>query len=265
MGENAVMACTKAVERTVHRHLDDQIRFLRGRDEDLRDLIAHIQSEEAAHLAYAEAHMRKSAAARLIEAHADEATRAEWLDRLVSGEWAATICISEPDAGSDVGRIRTLARPDGAGGWQITGEKIWISYSDHDLAPRIGHCLLARTPDAPPGGAGLSLFLVPDGFPATGERNGVAVRRLEEKLGLHGSPTCALGFEDARGVLIGTPGRGLAQLFTMIATCQRHQVNAFDYLKDVLARIAAHPMNNVAELLPQRWQQPPAAPAAPTA
>jgi alkylation response protein AidB-like acyl-CoA dehydrogenase len=157
-------------------------------------------------------------AARLIEAHADEATRAEWLDRLISGEWAATICISEPDAGSDVGRIRTLARPDGEGGWRITGEKIWISYGDHDLAPRIGHCLLARTPDAPPGAAGLSLFLVPDGFPDTGERNGVVARRLEEKLGLHGSPTCAMGFEDARGVLIGTPGRGLAQLFTMIAT-----------------------------------------------
>ena len=80
MGENAVMACTKAVERTVHRHLDDQIRFLRGRDEDLRDLIAHIQSEEAAHLAYAEAHMRKSAAARLIEALVVSATESViWL------------------------------------------------------------------------------------------------------------------------------------------------------------------------------------------
>ena len=155
------------------------------------------------------------AAARLIAAHADEAIKAEWLPKLVSGEWAATICISEADAGSDAGRIRTLAQPDGQGGWRITGEKMWISYGDHDLAPRIGHCLLARTPGAAPGGAGLSLFLVPDSI--EGERNGIVIRRLEEKLGLHGSPTCAMGFEGAKGWLIGTEGRGLAQLFTMIA------------------------------------------------
>jgi len=155
------------------------------------------------------------AAARLIAAHADEAIKAEWLPRLVSGEWAATICISEADAGSDAGRIRTLAEPDGEGGWRITGEKMWISYGDHDLAPRIGHCLLARTPAAAPGGAGLSLFLVPD--VVDGERNAIVIRRLEEKLGLHGSPTCAMGFEGARAWLIGAEGRGLAQLFTMIA------------------------------------------------
>ena len=153
-------------------------------------------------------------AARLLAAHAEEAIKAEWLPRLISGEWGATICISEPDAGSDVGRIRTMATPTGDGDWAITGEKIWISFGDNDLAPRIGHCLLARTPDAVLGGAGLSLFLVPDTL--DGERNGIVVRRIEEKLGLHGSPTCALGFENARGRLIGVPGRGLAQLFTMI-------------------------------------------------
>ena len=157
------------------------------------------------------------AAARLLGAHAEEQMKAEWLPRLVSGEWGATICISEPEAGSDVGRIRTLAAPDGDGGWRITGEKIWISYGDHDLAPRIGHCLLARTPGGAPGAAGLSLFLVPDRLD-DGAPNGVIVRRLEEKMGLHGSPTCAMGFEDARGRLIGVEGRGLAQLFTMITT-----------------------------------------------
>jgi len=155
------------------------------------------------------------AACRLLAAHADEAIKAEWLPRLVSGEWVATICISEPEAGSDAGRIRTLAEPDGQDGWRITGEKMWISYGDHDLAPRIGHCLLARTPGAAPGGAGLSLFLVPDSI--DGARNTIAIRRLEEKLGLHGSPTCAMGFEGARGFLIGAEGRGLAQLFAMIA------------------------------------------------
>jgi alkylation response protein AidB-like acyl-CoA dehydrogenase len=156
------------------------------------------------------------AAARLLGAHAQDDIKSEWLPKLASGEWAATICISEPDAGSDVGRIRTLAAPDGDGQWRVTGEKIWISYGDHDLAGRIGHCLLARTPGAAPGAAGLSLFLVPD-IDASGARNAIVVRRIEEKLGLHGSPTCALGFEGATGRLIGVEGRGLAQLFTMIA------------------------------------------------
>ena len=155
------------------------------------------------------------AGARLIAAYGDDATKAEWLPKLIAGEWVATICISEPDAGSDAGRIRTIAERDGDDGWRITGEKIWISYGDHDLSPRIGHCLLARTPGAAPGGAGLSLFLVPDSI--DGKRGAIVIRRLEEKLGLHGSPTCAMGFEGARGVMIGEEGRGLAQLFTMIA------------------------------------------------
>lgn len=157
------------------------------------------------------------AAARLIEAYADAAIKAKWSPRLVAGDWGATICISEPEAGSDAGRIRTLATPLPDGEWEITGEKIWISYGDHDLTSRIGHCLLARTPGAAPGGAGLSLFLVPD-ILDDGSRNAIVVRRIEEKLGLHGSPTCALGFEGARGRLIGTVGRGLAQMFTMIST-----------------------------------------------
>ncbi|HKR25568.1 MAG TPA: acyl-CoA dehydrogenase family protein [Allosphingosinicella sp.] len=149
-------------------------------------------------------------AARLIAAHGDAQMKAEWLSPLASGAWAATICISEAEAGSDVGRLRTRAEPLGNGEWAITGEKTWISFGDHDLAARIGHCLLARTATAD----GLSLFLVPDRF---GEaRNGVVVRRIEEKLGLHASPTCALGFEAARGRLIGAEGRGLQQMFVMI-------------------------------------------------
>ena len=157
------------------------------------------------------------AACRLLAAHAEESIKAEWLPRLVSGEWAATIVISEPEAGSDVGRIRSMAKPLDDGEWEITGEKIWISYGDNDLTARIGHCLLARTPDAAPGAGGLSLFLVPSVLD-DGTRNAIAVRRLEEKMGLHGSPTCALGFEGARGRLIGQVGRGLAALFTMITT-----------------------------------------------
>ena len=154
-------------------------------------------------------------AAKLLETHADADIQAEWLPRLGSGEWAATIVISEADAGSDVGRIRTLASPTADGGWSITGEKIWITFADHDLAPRIGHCVLARTPGAAPGGAGLSLFLAPSVL-EDGSRNAIQVRRIEEKMGLHGSPTCAVGFEGARARLIGKEGRGLSQLFAMI-------------------------------------------------
>jgi alkylation response protein AidB-like acyl-CoA dehydrogenase len=157
----------------------------------------------------------QGAASRLIEAHACEAIKAEWLPMLASGDWAATIVISEPGAGSDVGRIRTQAQPLGDGQWALTGEKIWITFADHDLAARIGHCILARTPGARPGGAGLSLFLAPSVL-EDGSRNAIVVRRLEEKLGLHGSPTCAVGFEGAWARLIGQEGRGLAQLFAMI-------------------------------------------------
>ena len=152
-------------------------------------------------------------AARLLATHGSEALKAEWLPALVSGEWAATICISEADAGSDASRIRTVAEPAADGSWRITGEKMWISFGDHDLTRRIGHCVLARTV------AGPSLFLVPSelmGGDGGSLRNAIHVRRIEEKLGLHGSPTCALGFENATGWLIGTEGRGLQQMFVMI-------------------------------------------------
>jgi 3-(methylthio)propanoyl-CoA dehydrogenase len=153
------------------------------------------------------------AASKLIEAYGDDAVMAEWLPKLANGEWGATICISEVDAGSDAGRMRTMATPMGDGRWSVTGEKCWISFGDHDLTPRIGHCVLARTPDAAPGGAGISLFLVP----SEGEQgDAVSVRRIEHKMGLHGSPTCALGFEGAVGVMLGAEGRGLSQMFVMI-------------------------------------------------
>ncbi|QDL92797.1 acyl-CoA dehydrogenase [Paroceanicella profunda] len=154
-------------------------------------------------------------AAVLLAEHADAGLRDTWVPRLAGGDWAATICISEPDAGSDVGRIRTRARPAPGGGWHITGQKIWISFGDHDLTPRIGHCLLARVEGAAEGTRGLSLFLVPS-TREDGSRNAVHTLRIEEKLGLHGSPTCALAFEEAEARLIGVPGRGLSQMFTMI-------------------------------------------------
>ena len=151
---------------------------------------------------------------KLLERYADSEIKKEWLPQLINGTWGATICISEAGAGSDVGRIRTRATPLTDGAWCITGEKDWISFGDHDLTEQIGHMLLARTPDSPPGTAGLSLFLVPSII--ADERNNIVTRRVEEKLGLHGSPTCSLGFEGATGYLIGELNRGLPQLFTMI-------------------------------------------------
>lgn len=159
------------------------------------------------------------AATLVLLEFADASLRDEWVPHFVAGDWSATLGISEADAGSDVGRIRTRAVQDPEGGWRITGEKMWTSFGDNDIVERIGHLVLARTPDAPPGSAGLSLFLVPNllrnaqgGWTA----NGVVVRRIEEKLGLHGSPTCAMGFENAQAHLIGQINRGLPQMFVMI-------------------------------------------------
>jgi alkylation response protein AidB-like acyl-CoA dehydrogenase len=148
-------------------------------------------------------------AARLLLTHGDDALVREWLPQLACGNWGATICISEAGAGTDVGRIRTVGVKNDLGEWLITGEKLWTSYGDHPLTERIGHLLLGRTHGAPEGIPGLSLFLVPGG-------DKVKVRRVEEKLGLNGSPTCALGFEGAPARLIGSEGRGVSQLFRMI-------------------------------------------------
>ncbi len=157
-------------------------------------------------------------AARLLLTHAAPDIAEAWVPAFAAGAAGATICISEPDAGSDVGRIRTAAMRDGDA-WRVTGEKIWISYGDHPLNDRIAHLVLARSDPAVTGTRGLSLFLVPSviaGADGTIRRNAVTVRRIEEKLGLHGSPTCALGFEEAEAVLIGAEGRGVPQLFRMI-------------------------------------------------
>lgn len=152
------------------------------------------------------------AGAHCLAAHAPDLA-AEWGPKLSAGEWALTICISEPDAGSDVGRIRTRAtQQDGI--WRLSGKKCWISFGDHDVTARIGHLALARTGAPEDGTRGLSLFLVPD-RDETG-RNAISVERIEEKLGLHGSPTCVLNFEGARAIPVGPAGRGLPTLFAMI-------------------------------------------------
>ena len=149
-------------------------------------------------------------AVKLLGAWAPEDLAHEWIPQLVSGEVAATICISEPQAGSDAQRIRTRADQGDDGVWRLSGQKCWISFGDHDATDQIGQCVLARTP----GSKGLSLFLVPS--ERDGKRNGLSVLRIEEKMGLHASPTCVLEFEKSEAFLLGEEGRGLAQMFVMI-------------------------------------------------
>ncbi|MFT4051687.1 MAG: acyl-CoA dehydrogenase [Microbacterium sp.] len=155
-----------------------------------------------------------------LDAAASDDLRETYLSRLVSGEWTGTMNLTEPDAGTDLGAIRTLATPRGDGAWSVTGQKIFITWGDHDIADNIVHLVLARTPDAPAGAKGLSLFVVPkylvspDG--ALGERNAVEAVALEHKLGIHGSPTCVLAYEDATGYLVGEVGGGLAGMFVMM-------------------------------------------------
>lgn len=161
----------------------------------------------------------QKAAALVLQEFASPELSEEWISKFVEGRWSASIGISEPDAGSDVGRVRTRANPQSDGSWLIDGEKMWTSFGGNDMVERVGCLLLARTPDAPQGTAGLSLFLVPDKVQDSDGNyvpNGTMVRRIEEKLGLHGSPTCVMGFEGARGELIGKINRGLPQLFVMI-------------------------------------------------
>ncbi len=155
-----------------------------------------------------------------IEAHGDEAQRRTYLPRLASGEWTGTMCMTEPQAGSDVGAVRTVATPAADGSYRLSGSKIFITSGEHRMADNIIHFVLARLPDSPPGVKGLSTFIVPkylvneDG--SLGERNAVRCLSLEEKMGIHGSCTCTMAFDDAVGYIIGAPGQGIANMFTMM-------------------------------------------------
>jgi hypothetical protein len=154
-------------------------------------------------------------AMRAIVQHGSEEQKARLLPKLASGEWLATMCLTEPQAGSDLGLVRTLATPHDDGSWRISGAKIFTSGGDHDLTDTIVHLVLARTPGAPEGTKGLALFLCPAVLP-DGRRNGVSVVRLEDKMGMHASPTCQMAFEAAEAEIVGAPGEGLARMFTMM-------------------------------------------------
>jgi butyryl-CoA dehydrogenase len=155
-----------------------------------------------------------------LASHATDEIKKRYLPDLVSGKWTGTMCLTEPQCGTDLGLVRTKAVPQPDGSYRINGSKLFISAGDHDLTENILHLVLARLPDAPEGIKGISLFLVPkflvreDGTP--GERNGVTTTALEHKMGIKASPTCALAFEDAVGYLVGEPHKGMRAMFTMM-------------------------------------------------
>ncbi|WP_099901582.1 acyl-CoA dehydrogenase family protein, partial [Methylobacterium frigidaeris] len=150
-----------------------------------------------------------------LSRHGSEELRARYLEKLVSGEWTATMNLTEPQAGSDLSVMRTRAEPVGDGLYRISGEKIYITWGEHDLTDNIVHLVLARLPDAPAGTRGISLFLVPKVLP-DGSRNALKCAGIEHKLGIHGSPTCTMVYDGATGWLVGEPNRGLACMFTMM-------------------------------------------------
>jgi alkylation response protein AidB-like acyl-CoA dehydrogenase len=156
----------------------------------------------------------------LLLAYGSEQQKETYLTKMVTGEWTGTMVLTEPDAGSDLGAVRTKAVPNGDGSWRISGQKVFITFGEHDLADNIVHLVLARVPDAPAGTRGVSCFIVPkvlvNGDGQLGERNRVACVSIEDKLGIHASPTCVLDFDGAEGHLIGEPNEGLRYMFTMM-------------------------------------------------
>jgi len=185
-----------------------------------------------------------------IHAHGTDAQKAKYLPKMVSCDWTGTMNLTEPHCGTDLGLMRTKAEPQGDGSYRITGQKIFISAGDHDMAENIIHLVLAKIPGGPEGIKGVSLFIVPkflvndDG--SLGERNGVSVGKIEEKMGIHGNATCVMNYDGATGYLLGTEHKGMRAMFTMmnearigvgmqgLAQAEIAYQNALAYAKDRL-------------------------------
>ncbi len=176
-----------------------------------------------ASMAFADGPMLTMGAIDALNAHGSETLKRTYLEKLVSGEWTGTMQLTEPQAGSDVGALRTRAERAPDGSYRLKGQKIFITYGEHDLTDNIIHLVLARLPDAPPGTRGISLFLVPkflvnaDG--PLGVRNDIRAHSVEHKMGIHGSPTCTMMLGDhdgAVGYLIGEENAGMTCMFTMM-------------------------------------------------
>jgi alkylation response protein AidB-like acyl-CoA dehydrogenase len=182
--------------------------------------LAVYEMTHAANIAFGLCPMLTSGAIEALHAHGDERQKRLYLPRMISGEWTGAMNLTEPQAGSDLSALTTRAEPDSQGGYRLNGQKIFITWGDHDLTDNIVHLVLARLPDAPEGSRGISLFLAPkrlvgeDG--GLGEPNALRCASIEHKLGIHASPTCVMLYEGAQAELVGEPNRGLAQMFTMM-------------------------------------------------
>jgi alkylation response protein AidB-like acyl-CoA dehydrogenase len=174
----------------------------------------------AANMAFSLCPFLTQGAIDMLLRYGSETQREMFLPKMVTGEWTGTMNLTESNAGSDVGALTTKAVPAEDGTWRLTGQKIFISYGEHDLADNIVHLVLARVPGAPPGTKGISCFIVPkfvvadDG--SLGERNGVSCVSIEKKMGIHASPTCVLAYDRAVGYLIGEANQGMHYMFAMM-------------------------------------------------
>lgn len=151
-----------------------------------------------------------------VELHGSDELKKAYLPKLVDGTWTGTMCLTEPQCGTDLGLIRTKAEPKSDGSYKISGTKIFISAGEHDLSDNIIHLVLARLPGAPDGTRGISLFLVPKFMPSDNSRNAVACGSIEHKMGIKASSTCVINFDGAIGWLVGKPNRGMSAMFTMM-------------------------------------------------
>jgi alkylation response protein AidB-like acyl-CoA dehydrogenase len=202
----------------------------------------------SANLAFSLNPMLTGSGITLLTQHGSDELRDQYLAKLISSEWTGTMVLTESEAGSDVGAVRTKAVANSDGSYDISGTKIFITWGDHDLTDNIIHLVLARTPDAPVGTKGISLFIVPkfmlnaDGSP--GDRNSVETVSVEHKLGIHASPTCVLSFDKATGYLVGEENQGMRYMFTMmnqarlevglegLSVAERAYQHAAEYAKD---------------------------------
>lgn len=207
---------------------------------------ACIEMWNSASMAFGIGPVLTMAAIDALDAYGSDTLKQAYLGKLISGEWMGTMQLTEPQAGSDVGALRTKAERAGDGTYRITGSKIFITYGEHDLTDNIIHFVLARLPDAPAGTKGISLFLIPKFMP-DGTRNDVRAHSVEHKVGIHASPTCTMVYGDkggAIGFLIGEEHKGMASMFTMmnrarlavglqgVAIAERATQQAMNYARD---------------------------------
>ncbi|UVL19004.1 MULTISPECIES: acyl-CoA dehydrogenase C-terminal domain-containing protein [unclassified Pseudomonas] len=204
----------------------------------------------ASSLAFGLYPMLTAGACLSINAHASEALKEKYLPNMYSGVWAGSMCLTEPHAGTDLGIIRTKAEPQADGSYKVSGTKIFITGGEHDLTENIIHLVLAKLPDAPAGPKGISLFLVPKFLVnengSLGARNPATCGSIEHKMGIQGSATCVMNFDEAVGYIVGEPNKGLAAMFTMmnyerlgvgiqgLASAERSYQNAVEYARDRL-------------------------------